>query len=83
KGVILHSKDANIAKRAKKLTKKNPIEEWSNVIRKAFNNDSVSVVKVEKGLYAKGDNKYVDKLVFKTGSYEPLAEYPYTTKEKS
>ncbi|MEG1839143.1 MAG: peptidylprolyl isomerase [Bacteroidaceae bacterium] len=79
KGIILHSKDAGIAKQAKKLTKKSPIEEWSNVIRKAFNNDSVSVVKVEKGLYAKGDNKYVDKLVFKAGSYEPLAEYPYTS----
>ena len=65
-------------KEAKKLTKKNPEDEWSNVIRKAFNNDSVTVVKITKGLYAKGDNKYVDKLVFKSGSFEPMKDYPYT-----
>ena len=78
RGIILHCTDKNIAKKAKKLTKKNPEDEWSSVIRKTLNNDSVTVVKVTKGLYIKGDNKYVDKLVFKTGSFEPIKDFPYT-----
>lgn len=79
KGIILHCTDKNVAKEAKKLTKKNPEDEWVNVIRKTLNNDSVTVVKVTKGLYVKGDNKYVDKLVFKTGSFEPVKDLPFTT----
>ena len=78
RGVIIHSTDKSIEKEARKLAKKNPEEEWVNVMRKSFNNDSVTVVKVTKGLYVKGDNKYVDKLVFKTGSFEPMNDFPYT-----
>ena len=48
------------------------------MLRSTFNNDSVTSIKMSKGLYAKGDNKYVDKLVFKTGSFEPMPQYPYT-----
>ena len=78
KGVIVHCKDKKTAKAVKKLTKKNPQEEWATVIRKTLNNDSISVVKVEKGLFIKGDNKYVDKLEFKSGSFEPVKDYPFT-----
>jgi peptidyl-prolyl cis-trans isomerase SurA len=78
KGVIVHCKDKKTAKAVKKLTKKNPEEDWVNVIRKTLNNDSVSVVKVEKGLFAKGDNKYVDKEKFKGDNVEPLKDYPVT-----
>lgn len=78
KGVIVHCKDKKTAKAVKKLTKKNPQEEWATVIRKTLNNDSISVVKVEKGLFIKGDNKYVDKLEFKSGSFEPVKDYPVT-----
>lgn len=79
KGLILHCKDKSVADQAKKLIKKVDEDEWVKTIHKSLNNDSVTVVKVTKGLYAKGDNKYVDKLVFKTGSYEPVEDYPYTT----
>ncbi len=78
KGVIVHCKDKKVAKDVKKLTKKNPEEEWLTVIRKTLNNDSISVVKIEKGLFAKGENKYVDKLKFKSGNFEPLKDYPVT-----
>ena len=78
KGVIVHCKDKKTAKAVRKLTKKNPQEEWATVIRKTLNNDSISVVKVEKGLFIKGDNKYVDKLEFKSGSFEPVKDYPVT-----
>lgn len=80
RGIVVHCKDKKTAKAVKKLIKNNPEEEWANMIRKTLNNDSVSVVKVEKGLYiyVKGDNKYVDKLQFKSGNFEPVKEYPVT-----
>jgi len=34
-------------------------------INKEFNNDSVTSVKIVKGLYVQGDNNIVDKLIFK------------------
>ena len=33
---------------------------------------------MEIGLFAIGTNPYVDKLAFKCGTFEPLADYPYT-----
>jgi len=78
KGVIVHCKDKKTAKAVSKLTKKNPEEEWVSVIRKSLNNDSTTVVKVEKGLFVKGDNKYVDELKFKSGKADPVKDYPVT-----
>lgn len=78
RGVIVHCNDANVEKEARKLVKKLPEDEWITKIRTTFNNDSVTNVKVTKGLYVKGDNKYVDNLVFKTGSFEPVEDYPFT-----
>ena len=79
KGVVLHCKDKKVAGDIKKLMKKTDEDKWVTTIRKTFNNDSVSVVKVENGLYLKGDNKYVDKLVYKTGSFEADKDFPFTT----
>lgn len=78
RGVVVHCKDKKIAKQVKKLTKKNAEEDWSTVIRKAFVNDTVALVKIEKGLFIKGDNRYVDKSIFKTGKEEKMQDYPVT-----
>ena len=78
KGVVVHCADKKMAKQIKKLIRKLPEEVWTDTIAKTFN-DSVEVVKVEGGVFAKGDNKYVDKLVFKTGSFDSLESYPFTT----
>lgn len=80
RGIILHCTSADTLKLAQKALKKCklPEEEWGTMLRSTFNNDSVTTMKMSKGLYAKGDNKYVDKLVFKTGSFEPMPQYPYT-----
>lgn len=78
RGIVVHCKDKKTAKAVKKLVKKTAEEDWSTVIRKAFGNDSIPMVKVEKGLFVKGDNKYVDKLAFKEGSFETLQEFPRT-----
>lgn len=78
KGIVVHCADKKMAKQIKKLIKKLPEKIWADTITKTFNKDSVEIVKVEAGLFAKGDNKYIDKLVFKTGSFESLESYPFT-----
>lgn len=80
RGVILHCSNEEVLKQAKSLLKKCklPEEQWGNMLRDTLNTDSVTVIKVTRGLYAKGDNKYVDKLVFKSGDFEALADFPCT-----
>ena len=81
KGVVLHCVDGKVLKNVKKALKKNgwPEEEWGDKLRESFNNDSVSVLQVSKiRLYVEGDDPYVDKLVFKKGSFEPLEGFPET-----
>lgn len=76
KGAIVHCKDKKTAKAVTKLLKNTPEQEWVEVARKAFNNDTIALVKIEKGVFIKGDNKYVDKLKFKSGDAEPLKDFP-------
>ncbi len=80
RGVILHCSNADVLKQAKKLLKKCklPEEEWGKMLSDTLNNDSVTVIKVVRGMYAKGDNKYVDKAVFKGRDFEPLPDFPCT-----
>ena len=67
-----------ISKQAKKLLKKTPEKEWAEVLRQTFNTSGEEKIKVEQGIFADGDNKYIDKLVFKKGDFEPLMSYPFT-----
>jgi peptidyl-prolyl cis-trans isomerase SurA len=46
--------------------KKLKFDDWAPALRKAFNNDSVIRIRVEKGLFKKGDNALIDREVFKT-----------------
>ncbi|WP_294562689.1 peptidylprolyl isomerase [uncultured Bacteroides sp.] len=78
KGVIIHSVDKKTAKRAKKLLKKVPEKEWTDTLRQTFNTSGTEKIKVEQGIFADGDNKYIDKFVFKKGDYESLVSYPFT-----
>jgi peptidyl-prolyl cis-trans isomerase SurA len=41
------------------------VHDWNEALRKTFNNDSVIRIRVEKGLFKKGDNKLIDREVFK------------------
>ena len=76
KGVVLHCADKKTAKQAKKLLKKVPENEWEDMLRKTFNTSGAETIKIEQGVFADGDNKYIDKLVFKKGDFEPLMSYP-------
>lgn len=76
RGVVLHCKDKKKAKALKKYLKRYEARQWEEVL----NTPSVlsDSYQAECGLFQIGKNPYVDKLVFKCGSYEPLEDYPYT-----
>ena len=64
-GIVIHAKDAATLAKAKKLLKGVAEEDWAKTLVSNLNNDSVKVVRIERGLYKQGDNAFVDKMVFK------------------
>ncbi|MCI6702647.1 MAG: peptidylprolyl isomerase [Prevotella sp.] len=77
KGIAYHVKDAGDIKAVKDCLKGVDFEDWADKLRKTFNNDSVIRIRVEKGIFKKGDNKLIDKEIFKTNAtVTPLKEYP-------
>lgn len=73
-GAVFHCKDKKAAKAIKKALKRCDFHSWKEAVKSKLD---VSY-KMEYGLFRIGKNKYVDKLVFKCGGFEPLADYPYT-----
>lgn len=78
RGVIVHTRDKKIISTAKKLVKGKPVELWGDLIKQTYNIGSVTQVEVEQGLFAEGDNTFVDKLAFKKGQITPLQSFPFT-----
>lgn len=77
KGMAYHVKDAKDVKAVKACVKKLKFEDWGDALRKAFNNDSVIRIRVEKGLFKKGDNALIDREVFgKDTTVTSLKDYP-------
>ncbi len=76
KGLIVYCKDKQTEKKARNLIKKSNSDSIVFVLRKALN-DTITRVKVEKGLFAKGENKVVDAKAFKGKEYIPESQYPY------
>jgi peptidyl-prolyl cis-trans isomerase SurA len=77
-GIIVHAKNDSIQKLVKKALKGVKEEDWSVTLVKAFNNDSVKNVRIERGIYKKGDSGYVDYLVFKTGEEKHMKDFAST-----
>ena len=42
-----------------------PFKTWGEKLRITFNNDSTIRIRVEKGIFKKGDNALVDRDIFK------------------
>lgn len=78
-GIVIHAKDAKTLKAAKKALKGVAEADWAKTLTTQFNNDSVKMVRIERGLYKKGDNANVDALSFKTGEVKPMKDYPETS----
>ncbi len=77
-GVIIHAKEESILEDAKKKLKGVDESKWAKTLTSIYNNDSVKLVRVERGIYKKGDNANVDKLQFKTGELKPTKGFEYT-----
>lgn len=65
KGFIIQCKNDSIAKLAKIMIKDMPADSVRTVLKRAFNRDSTTMVKVDWGLYACGENAHVDRILFK------------------
>jgi peptidyl-prolyl cis-trans isomerase SurA len=77
KGMAYHVKTKSDVKAVKDCVKKVPFDKWAEKLRNTFNNDSVIRIRVEKGIFKKGDNALIDKEVFKKDTtVKVLKDYP-------
>ena len=65
KGMAYHVKQEADVKAVAQCVKKLKFDDWNEALRTTFNNDSVIRIRVEKGIFKKGDNKLIDQRVFK------------------
>lgn len=76
KGRILQCKSEEVLKKAKAIVASQPADSIDKHLRQL--NDSVVHIRIEKGLFVKGDNKWVDHFAFKSGDKpETDAAYPF------
>ena len=78
KGMAYHVKDKADVKAVKNSVKGLAFDKWADKLRTTFNADSVKRIRVEKGIFKKGDNPLVDRDVFKVKDAKVVAneEYP-------
>ncbi len=77
KGIAYHTREAADINNVKAAVKKVAFDEWADVLRKTFNADSVLRIRVEKGIFKKGDNALVDREAFGVDTVvKPLKDYP-------
>lgn len=77
KGMAYHVKEPKDVKAVRAAVNGLPFDEWTEKLRKAFNNDSVMRIRVEKGIFKKGDNAVVDSAIFKVeAKVEPTKGFP-------
>ncbi len=77
-GIVIHTKDAATMAKVKKLLKGVAEDDMAKTAV-SLNNDSVKVVRVERGIFKQGDNANVDKLVFgQKTELKPMSGYPET-----
>ena len=78
KGMAYHVKDAADLQAVKNCVKKLAFDKWADKLRTTFNNDSVLRIRVEKGIFKKGDNALVDSIVFKKDTtVTKVKDYPF------
>ncbi len=78
KGIIVHCVSDSLQNPIKELLKSCQYDEWTEELKKAYMSDSVKLVKVDKGLFAQGDNKYVDFLEFNGPEFEQPEGFAHT-----
>lgn len=78
KGMVYHVKDQKDVKAVAKCVKGLKFEDWNERLRSTFNGDSIIRIRVEKGIFKKGDNALVDSVIFKANGVKvkPVKDYP-------
>ena len=77
KGMAYHVKDEADVEAVKDCVKDLPFTEWADALRNTFNSDSVLRIRVEKGIFKRGDNALIDHEVFKKDTVvAPTKDYP-------
>ena len=77
KGMAYHVKDEADVEAVKDCVKELPFTEWADALRNTFNSDSVLRIRVEKGIFKRGDNALIDREVFKKDTVvAPTKDYP-------
>ncbi len=64
KGIAYHTREAADVEAVKKSVKGKAFDDWAQILRTTFNNDSVLRIRVEKGIFKKGDNGLIDRNEF-------------------
>lgn len=76
KGVAVGCHEESMLKEVKKLAKSLPIDSIAPVLHRTYNNDSISNVRIDKGIWVKGSsNPMIQKVVFGEGDWEPSGHY--------
>ncbi len=80
KGFVIKCKDETTAKSLKKVIKKMNQDSVINYINTQVNNDSITFASIERGLWKKGENSYIDLTEFKQANIqvETNEELPIT-----
>ena len=77
KGIAYHVKEQADVKGVQNCVKKLKFDQWAEALRKTFNGDSIIRIRVEKGIFKKGDNALVDSVIFKKDTtVTKLKDYP-------
>lgn len=78
KGIVLHATTKRLGKQVRKFLKSLPPDEWQDAIRLSVNAKEQQVI-AEQGIFALGDNAFVDDRIFKVVKTAPLTSHPFTT----
>ncbi len=79
KGIAYRTRDVADVKAVQQAVKGLDFSEWTEKLRTTFNSDSVLRIRVEKGIFKKGDNALVDNQVFGVDTVAPVVkDYPNT-----
>ena len=70
KGIAYHTREASDVEAVKKSVKGKDFADWAQILRTTFNNDSTLRIRVEKGIFKKGDNGLVDRNEFSVAAQD-------------
>ena len=78
KGMAYHLKVQEDIAAVRDCVKKLKFDKWAEALRKTFNSDSILRIRVEKGIFKKGDNALVDSIEFKKDTtVTKVKDYPF------